>query len=107
MSRYELQPRADASGVVGAAVGWDRPLQTFFAQVFERDADGEDHATLWIGTEPGELASPEAAIALVAVAAVIPADLASQLATDRDASVGTGDGPEQRFVKEALFGKLH
>src|SRR3546814_7418766 len=36
MSRYELTPRNDQPDVIKAVVGWDRPLQTYFAQVFTR-----------------------------------------------------------------------
>ena len=39
MSRHDLQPKADQPHVVRATVGWDRPLQTFFAQVFFRTED--------------------------------------------------------------------
>ena len=34
MSRHDLQPKADKPDVVRATIGWDRPLQTFFAQVW-------------------------------------------------------------------------
>src|SRR3546814_12013224 len=68
MSRYELTPRNDQPDVIKAVVGWDRPLQTYFAQVFTRtEAEPEEgEATTWHGTEPGELLPPEAALAVVA-----------------------------------------
>ncbi len=55
MSRYDLKSRPDMPDVVRAAVGWDRPLQTFFAQVFFRTTDEPDEgeALIWVGTEPG------------------------------------------------------
>ena len=68
MSRHILTPRPDQPEIVAIVVGWDRPLQTFFAQVFARtEAEpDEGEATIWVGTEPGELATPEAAIAVIA-----------------------------------------
>ena len=36
MSRHILTPRPDQPEIVAIVVGWDRPLQTFFAQVFAR-----------------------------------------------------------------------
>lgn len=39
MSRHDLQAKPDSPDVVRATVGWDRPLQTFFAQVFFRTED--------------------------------------------------------------------
>ena len=62
MSRHVLQPRADRPDVAEAAIGWDRPLATFFFQAFAPQVDGEDHIIEWCGTEPGELPTPEAAI---------------------------------------------
>ncbi len=39
-----------------ATVGWDRPLQTFFAQVIfaTEDEPDEGEALIWVGTEPSE-----------------------------------------------------
>ncbi|MFW2854011.1 hypothetical protein ACM61V_19230 [Sphingomonas sp. TX0543] len=108
MSRYELKPRP-GNGVIKAVIGWDRPLQTFFAQVFtptEEDPE-EGEATIWLGTEPGELPSPEAAIRVVEAYADIPETLAADLAADRDATIGVKDGAHQAEAKQRLFGSLH
>jgi hypothetical protein len=108
MSRYELKPRP-GNGVIKVVIGWDRPLQTFFAQVFtptdEEPEEGE--ATIWLGTEPGELSRPEAAIRVVDAYAEIPEDLADTLMADRDASIGVKDGSHQAEAKKRLFGSIH
>lgn len=47
MTRHLLTPISpEISQVV---VGWDRPLQSYFAQVFSTTADGEDDLLVWIG----------------------------------------------------------
>ena len=102
MSRYELRALAEAVVVTRGAVGWDRPLQTFFAQLFSIDDEGEEHAHVWIGTYPHELDSAVAAIAIVAGDCVVPGGLAKTLETDRLASLGTFDGPGQVELKSVL-----
>ncbi|GAY24701.1 MULTISPECIES: hypothetical protein [Sphingobium] len=108
MSRYDLKPKA-GSGACRVVVGWDRPLQTFFAQVFtptENEPD-EGEATIWLGTEPGELSTPEAAIAIIAPYTEIPNGLAAELEADMRASIGVKDGAYQAEAKRGLFGSLH
>ncbi|MFT4026804.1 MAG: hypothetical protein QM676_08400 [Novosphingobium sp.] len=108
MSRYELKPRP-GNGVIKAVIGWDRPLQTFFAQVFtptdEEPEEGE--ATIWLGTEPGELSTPEAAIRVVEAYADISEDLAVTLIADMNATIGIKDGSHQAEAKKRLFGSIH
>jgi len=58
MSRRDIPIKDGERRAVRAVVGYDRPLETFFAQVFETDADGEEDAFLWQGTFPGELPAP-------------------------------------------------
>lgn len=108
MSRYELTPRP-GNGVIKAVIGWDRPLQTFFAQIFtptEEEPD-EGEATIWLGTEPGELATPEAAIRVVEAYADIPDTLAATLRADMNATIGVKDGAHQAEAKQRLFGSIH
>ena len=109
MSRHDLQPKSGLTDIIKATVGWDRPLQTFFAQVFTRaEAEDEDgDATIWIGTEPGELPTPEAAIAVVAPYAVIPDGLVEQLNAEMKATIGIVDGEYQARAKRRLFGSIH
>ncbi|HEX7855009.1 MAG TPA: hypothetical protein VF503_15070 [Sphingobium sp.] len=109
MSRHDLQPKADKPDVVRATVGWDRPLQTFFAQVFFRTEDEPDEgeALIWVGTDLAEILSAEAAIAIVAPHAEIPSNLAEQLAADMDETIGVKDGLHQAAAKRLLFGPPH
>ncbi|CAH0356315.1 hypothetical protein [Sphingobium sp. CECT 9361] len=109
MSRHELKPRPDQPAVIRAVIGWDRPLQTFFAQVFTpSEAEPEEgEATIWLGTEPGELATPEAAIAIVAPYAIIPDDLSDRLQAEMQATVGIKDGKHQQAAKRRIFGSIH
>lgn len=109
MSRHDLQPKADQPHVVRATVGWDRPLQTFFAQVFfvTEDEPEEGEALIWIGTEPGELLTPEAAIAVVAPHVVLPAGLTAQLEAEMRETIGVKDGAHQAAAKRSLFGTVH
>ncbi|RVT39194.1 hypothetical protein [Sphingobium algorifonticola] len=109
MSRYELDTRPEAANVVRAVVGWDRPLQTFFAQVFflTQEEPDEGEATIWLGTEPGELPTPQAAIAIVEPHALVPADLVARLEADMEATVGVKDSASQAEVKQRLFGSIH
>lgn len=57
MSRYDISA-PDALEVV---VGWDPPLSTFFAQVWDRSLDEDDPAAelLWVGCAPGEIRDVE------------------------------------------------
>ncbi|MDE8650587.1 hypothetical protein [Novosphingobium album (ex Liu et al. 2023)] len=104
MSRYELKTKP-GNGVIKAVIGWDRPLQTFFAQVFTpTDEDPEEgEATIWLGTEPGELPNPEAAIRVVEAYAEVPETLAATLAADRLVTIGVQDGAHQVRAKLGLF----
>lgn len=109
MSRHDLQPKADQPHVVRATVGWDRPLQTFFAQVFFRTEDEpeEGEALIWFGTAPGELLKPEAVIAIVAPHVDVPGDLVDTLAADMRATIGIKDGVQQVAAKRSRFGSIH
>ena len=114
MSRHSLSPRPGTPEILRAVIGWDRPLQSFFAQVFVASAvpgeeDGEDagEVLLWIGTEPGELPTPEAAIAVVESYAIIPSHLAEALRRDMNAGLGQRDGPLQIAMKRLVFGSIH
>lgn len=97
MSRLNLQPKVDQPHVVRAMVGWDRPLQTFFAQVFFRTEDEPDEgeALIWFGTEPGELLTAADAIAVVAPHVEVPADLADKLDAEMRATIAMKDGHHQ------------
>ena len=84
MSRHDLTPFDPGHEVI---VGWDPPLQTFFAQVLDAfDAEeGDAYTVVWIGTGLHEMLNPATVIAAVAPFASVPADLLAQLARDRRA----------------------
>ena len=110
MSRHHLDPRPEASDVRRGTVGWDRPLQTFFAQIFTRSEDPEDEegtVFIWQGTEPGELPTAEAALAIVRPDVIVPAGLAERLTAEMTATIGTRDSRHQADVKRRLFGSIH
>jgi hypothetical protein len=114
MSRHSLQPLADKPHIYEVAIGWDRPLLSFFVIVFgapEFDGDDDDGRAgdadelaplLWEGTSPGALAAPAEAIALASAYAQIPGDLADRLAADRAATGGSANGPAQQAWLDAL-----
>jgi len=84
MSRHELDP---LNPVHDVTVGWDPPMETYFAQVFDTtdDEENDSYEVLWIGTRFQEVLNPAAVIAAVAPFASLPADLLGQLARDRRA----------------------
>lgn len=103
MSRYALAPLPGFGRVDRVAIGWDRPLRTFFVQVFGRsDDDGDEEMILWVGTAPGELKRVADAIALVRRYAVVPDELAERLEADHRDGHDRRDGPAQieasRFI---------
>lgn len=103
MSRHDLRPRLEGSIVTRGTVGWDRPLQTFFAQLFSVNEDEEEEPHIWVGTFPRELESAAATIAIVESDCVVPEGLAAKLETERLASLGTFDGPQQVDLKSRFL----
>lgn len=103
MSRHSF-PGTIAGTIV--ALGWDRPLETFFVQVLEPDPDyeGEEISSVWQGAAPGELPTAACAITIAARYADLPANLNTILETDRLKTLGTSDGERQRNAKRNLFG---
>lgn len=118
MSRHSLQPLADQRHIYEIAIGWDRPLRTFFVIIFGTPVEGYDERCgvsgeapapdellplLWVGTSPGALATPAAAIALAAPYAQIPHELEAQLEADRARESSSIDGPVQRAWLERIW----
>lgn len=102
MSRHTF---AGTAGIT-VTIGYDRPLATFFVQVFKPHAtmDGEEETIVWEGTSPGELPTAAAAIAIARDYADLPADLGITLESDRLKTLGRGDGPAQIDFKRFGFG---
>jgi hypothetical protein len=73
-------------GRIEAVLGWDPPLSTFFAQVWDRTLDEDDPAAelLWIGCTPGEIGDPRQVCNAVAAWVTVPPSLAGTLAADAE-----------------------
>lgn len=101
MSRHTF---AGKSGATNVTIGWDRPLATFFVQVFRPDPQqgGEDTAFIWEGTAAGELPTAASAMRLAEPYADLPPTLGATLETDRLRTVATPDGMAQVAVRRFL-----
>lgn len=76
MSRYSFQ--VDGREII---VGWDKPLMTFFVQVWV-DAEDEDAPVFWVGAKPEEVASVEALSECVRPYGEIPDGILTGLRAD-------------------------
>lgn len=101
MSRYNFAGKGVASSV---AIGYDRPLSTFFVQVMQPHPgiEGEEATYIWKGSAPGELPTAADAIGVAAEYADLPNDLGAKLETDRLKALGTFDGPAQLAAKRFI-----
>lgn len=106
MSRHVFPGQQDATVV---AIGWDRPLQTFFVHVLRphRHLEGEQETVIWHGTSPRELGTAGVAVAIASRWAMLPADLSVILETDRLKTLGHSDGEHQAAMKRRLFPPGH
>lgn len=93
MSRHTFAGRSGET----VAIGWDRPLRTFFVQVTvpHPTEAGESKMLDWVGTDDGELATAAEAIDIAKTYADLPATLGATLETDRMKTLGRTDGPAQ------------
>jgi len=101
MSRHTFTGNAGTT----VAIGWDRPLATFFVQVLRPHPNmkDEDDMVEWQGTEADELPTASSAITIAARYASLPDDLGATLETDRLKTLGSTDGPTQRAVRPFLY----
>jgi hypothetical protein len=93
MSRHRLRPRAGYQGYE-IAVGWDRALGSFYAQVFTHDPDAtaDQGATrLWLGAAES-ITDPATVVDAVRGYAEVPAHLIADLKAD-SAGEGSRTGP--------------
>ena len=73
-------------------VGWDNPLETFFAQVWDMSADDdeavddlrgvEDSCELFVGTSRSEIETIEALVSIVEPYGEVPDDVIDMLSDD-------------------------
>ena len=98
MSRYSIPPQQLGLTVT---VGWDNPLQTLFAQVFDPSIEDDEAACLlWIGTAPEAIPTVAALQAQLAGWATIPPDIVDRLTRDQQAA--TPPTPLQRWAHQLL-----
>lgn len=94
MSRHEI-PAKRADVIV--SVGWDSPLQTYFAQVEQKDPSDEDEGILlWVGGSPKEIQTPEALAGALAAYADLSAETIAALRADFVADLDRAPTPLQR-----------
>jgi hypothetical protein len=100
MSRYSIPAQNPALTVI---VGWDNPLQTFFAQVFNPSIEEDAEACLlWIGTTPQAIPTVAALQAQLAGWATLPPVIVAHLS--RDQQVATLPTLLQRWALQILDG---
>jgi hypothetical protein len=94
-SRYEINAKEPDRYTV--IVGWDRRLQTYFAQVMRKDLDRDWDMSLWKGTNPRELGSVEELQKALKDYATIPREVQNALAYD----LGPYEWPEKDSGRDA------
>lgn len=83
MSRHEVKSfNTDQFTVI---VGWDNPLQTYFAQVWDAQLKDEDDkgCVFWVGTHLGSVRSVAALAEVISGYALLPEDTMEQLEQDQ------------------------
>ena len=81
MSRYTFEGNRPALSIV---VGWDNPLKTYFAQVWDGGGPEKGDLKLWVGAGADKVPTPEALAELVAPYGDIPAEILAQLEEDQE-----------------------
>ena len=98
MSRYSIPAQQPGLTVI---VGWDNPLQTLFAQVFDPSIEDDEAACLlWIGTAPGAIPTVAALQAQLTGWATIPPAILDHLVRDQHAA--TPPTPLQQWALQLL-----
>ena len=98
MSRYRME-----TGVFTVIVGWDPPLDTYFAQVW--DPRLQEHldggCVYWIGTHPGGIKTIEALQGAISSYVMLPREITAQLR--RDQAESKPPTPLQQWVAARLW----
>jgi hypothetical protein len=98
MSRYSVPTQHPGLTVI---VGWDNPLMTFFAQVFDPSIEDDEAACLlWIGTTPEAIPTVAALQAQLVGWATIPDDIVDRIRRDQHAA--TPPTPLQQWALQLL-----
>lgn len=85
MGRIQISAEAISNPNHTVVVGWDSPLETFFAQVFdytETDDDDCDPIIEWIGISAGEIPTVNMLADMLEPYCFISPEIASQLQKD-------------------------
>ena len=84
MSRHEVPAKAPGDVVF---VGWDRPLYTFFGQVYRASVDDDENPVFWVGADrPRELLRAEDLALKLAPYATLSDHILATLRRDKDAN---------------------
>ncbi|MER6256808.1 hypothetical protein ABT224_36245 [Streptomyces sp. NPDC001584] len=86
MSNYTLTPLSGAPAGRTVLIGWDAPLASYFASVWDEreDEDAEDAHLVFAGGAPYDISDVNTVLELVVPYAVVPEGLRDQLLTDRE-----------------------
>lgn len=103
MSRYTLQPRQQTVPRITVVVGWDNPMRTFFAQVYQeppanRPEDGPQEL-VWVGLNYDEIKTLEPILQAVAPWADISQEIQQKLLTDQGQGASYQASPLQGWVE--------
>jgi hypothetical protein len=95
MSRYTFEGNRQGLSIV---VGWDNPLKTYFAQVWDGGGPGEGELRLWVGAGRDRVPTVEALAELVAPYGDLPAGVFARL--EEDYQLRTGPMTLQRILSK-------
>jgi hypothetical protein len=84
MSRYKFEGNRPEFSIV---VGWDNPLGSYFAQVWDGGELEEGNLRLWVGAGADKVPTVEALAGLVASYGIIPAEVLARLEADYEERV--------------------
>ncbi|MGA5643275.1 hypothetical protein ACPCTN_31615 [Streptomyces cinereoruber] len=86
MSSHTLTPLGGTPAGRTVRVGWDAPLASYFATVWDEPDDeaAEADHLVFAGAAPYDISDPTTVLELVTPYAVIPEDLRERLLADRD-----------------------
>lgn len=85
MSRYTFEGNRPEFSIV---VGWDNPLESYFAQVWDGGELEKGNLRLWAGAGPERVTTVATLAMLVAPYGQIPAEILAQLAEEYGQRVG-------------------
>jgi hypothetical protein len=99
MSRHDLIAFSKQYDVI---VGWDPPMETFFAQVEDlilARRDDDNALVVWVGTSYREIIRPEDLAVHVARYAILTDEDLAILRADRAATLDRGGSALQRLMR--------